>query len=56
VNYDPTVLPQGIAVSDDPLLAARSAAYAASYERRTGEGPPHAAAAPSHSTQPERAQ
>ena len=56
VNYDPTVLPQGIAVSDDPLLAARSAAYAASYERRTGEGPPQAAAASSHSTQPERAQ
>jgi catalase len=55
VNYDPTVLPQGIAVSDDPLLAARSAAYAASYERRTGEGPPKAAAAPSQSTQPERA-
>ena len=56
VNYDPTVLPQGIAVSDDPLLAARSAAYAASYERRTGEGPPQAAPAASHSTQPERAQ
>lgn len=56
VNYDPTVLPQGIAVSDDPLLAARSAAYAASYERRAGEGPPQAAAAPSHSTQPEPAQ
>lgn len=56
VNYDPTVLPQGIAVSNDPLLAARSAAYAASYERRTGEGPPQAAAAPSHSTQLERAQ
>lgn len=55
VNYDPTVLPQGIAVSDDPLLAARSAAYAASYERRTGEGPPKDAAAPSQSTRPERA-
>lgn len=36
-NYDPTVLPDGIAVSDDPLLAARSAAYATSYLRRTGE-------------------
>jgi len=56
VNYDPTVLPSGIAVSDDPLLAARSAAYAASYERRTGEGPPHDAPASSQSTKPERAQ
>jgi catalase len=37
VNYDPTVLPQGIAISGDPLLPARSAAYAASYERRTSE-------------------
>ncbi|MFD4836360.1 catalase family peroxidase [Achromobacter sp. NPDC058515] len=56
VNYDPTVLPRGIAISDDPLLAARSAAYAASYERRTSEGPPQGATASSHSTQPERAQ
>ncbi|MPV68741.1 catalase family peroxidase [Burkholderia sp. BE17] len=37
VNYDPTVLPQGIQVSGDPLLAARSAAYADSYLRRTSE-------------------
>lgn len=37
VNYDPTVLPDGIEPSDDPLLAARSAAYAVSYLRRTGE-------------------
>ena len=37
VNYDPTVLPAGIAVSDDPLLPARSAAYADSYLRRTSE-------------------
>ena len=56
VNYDPTVLPHGIAISDDPLLAARSAAYAASYERRTREGAPRGAMASSHSTQPERAQ
>lgn len=56
VNYDPTVLPRGIAVSDDPLLPARSAAYAASYERRTGEGPPPGAMASSPSTRPERAQ
>ncbi|WP_414450661.1 catalase family peroxidase [Burkholderia sp. 22PA0099] len=37
INYDPTVLPRGIEVSDDPLLAARSAAYAVSYRRRTSE-------------------
>jgi catalase len=37
INYDPTVLPQGIEVSGDPLLPARSAAYADSYLRRTGE-------------------
>ena len=37
INYDPTVLPAGIAISDDPLLSARSAAYADSYLRRTRE-------------------
>jgi len=37
INYDPTVLPQGIEISDDPLLPARSAAYATSYLRRTSE-------------------
>ncbi|MFF7710067.1 catalase [Pseudomonas sp. NPDC007930] len=37
INYDPTVLPDGIQASADPLLAARSAAYADSYLRRTGE-------------------
>ena len=37
INYDPTVLPNGIEVSDDPLLPARSAAYADSYLRRTSE-------------------
>ncbi len=37
INYDPTILPDGIRVSDDPLLAARSAAYANSYLRRTSE-------------------
>jgi catalase len=39
VNFDPTVLPAGIAPSDDPLLAARSSVYARSYQRRTRE--PH---------------
>jgi catalase len=38
INFDPTVLPQGIAISDDPLLPARSAVYAASVDRRTREG------------------
>jgi catalase len=37
INYDPTILPKGIAVSDDPLLAARSAAYARSFDLRTAE-------------------
>ena len=37
VNFDPTVLPAGIEPSDDPLLAARSAAYSLSYNRRTRE-------------------
>jgi len=37
VNFDPLVLPVGIEPSDDPLLSARSAVYAASYRARTGE-------------------
>lgn len=37
VNYDPLILPSGIEGSDDPLLVARSAAYAKSYLRRTSE-------------------
>ncbi|HVY14850.1 MAG TPA: catalase family peroxidase [Rhodopila sp.] len=37
INYDPTILPSGIAVSDDPLLPARSAAYARSFDLRTAE-------------------
>ena len=37
VNFDPTILPAGIRPSNDPLLAARSAAYALSYKRRTRE-------------------
>jgi catalase len=34
LNFDPLVLPPGIQPSSDPLLAARSAAYAASFRRR----------------------
>jgi catalase len=37
VNFDPTVLPDGIGTSDDPFPAARSAAYRVSYDRRTAE-------------------
>lgn len=37
INFDPTVLPDGIRVSDDPFPAARSAAYARSYNLRASE-------------------
>ncbi|MGL4968370.1 MAG: catalase family peroxidase [Inquilinus sp.] len=37
INFDPTVLPAGIRTSDDPFPAARSAAYARSYDLRTAE-------------------
>jgi catalase len=37
INFDPLVLPNGIAGSDDPLLSARSAAYSQSFTRREGE-------------------
>jgi catalase len=37
INFDPLILPDGIAGSDDPLLSARSAAYSQSFTRREGE-------------------
>lgn len=37
VNFDPTVLPAGVGVSDDPFPAARSAVYAVSFDRRAAE-------------------
>ncbi|MEO7037591.1 MAG: catalase family peroxidase [Polyangiaceae bacterium] len=37
INFDPLVLPDGMAASDDPLLSARSAAYSESFTRRAGE-------------------
>ncbi|MGB3393287.1 MAG: catalase family peroxidase [Stenotrophomonas sp.] len=37
VNYDPLILPTGIAASDDPILAARSAVYSQSFNRRERE-------------------
>jgi catalase len=52
INYDPLVLPNGIEASDDPLLPARSAAYATSYLRRTSEEAHLPGTAVAH-TQPE---
>ncbi len=37
INFDPLVLPNGIAASDDPILSARSAVYSQSFTRREGE-------------------
>ncbi|HEY0702697.1 MAG TPA: catalase family peroxidase [Candidatus Acidoferrales bacterium] len=37
INFDPTIVPDGISVSDDPLLSARAAAYSKSFTRREGE-------------------
>ena len=37
VTFDPLILPGGIKPSDDPILSARSAAYAQSFRRRAGE-------------------
>jgi catalase len=37
INFDPLVLPVGIAPSDDPLLSARSAVYSVSFARRASE-------------------
>jgi catalase len=37
LNFDPTVLPPGMHVSDDPFPAARSAVYSVSFNRRTAE-------------------
>ncbi|GLE56580.1 catalase [Mycobacteroides chelonae] len=38
-NFDPTVLPNGIEISDDPILTARAAVYAESFRRRARETP-----------------
>ncbi|MFT3698822.1 MAG: catalase family peroxidase [Kofleriaceae bacterium] len=37
VNFDPTILPSGVEVSNDPILSARSAAYSVSLRRRLAE-------------------
>jgi len=46
VNFDPLVLPSGIAGSDDPLLSARSGAYSESFTRREGEAKPPSSVQP----------
>ena len=47
INFDPLVLPAGIAPSDDPLLSARSAVYSQSFTRRAGETKQSSAITPS---------
>jgi len=46
VNFDPLVLPSGMAPSDDPLLSARSAIYSQSFTRRAGEAKTPSAISP----------
>ena len=47
INFDPLILPAGIAPSDDPLLSARSAVYSQSFTRRAGETKQPSAITPS---------
>ena len=47
INFDPLVLPAGIAPSSDPLLSARSAIYSQSFTRRAGETKEPSAITPS---------
>jgi catalase len=47
INFDPLVLPEGMAPSDDPLLSARSAVYSQSFTRRSGENKLPSAVTPS---------
>jgi catalase len=46
LNFDPTVLPTGMRTSDDPFPAARSSAYAKSYDRRAAEAEDYPRTAP----------
>jgi catalase len=46
INFDPLILPAGMAPSDDPLLSARSAVYSQSFTRRAGEKKEPSAIAP----------
>jgi catalase len=52
VNYDPLILPHGIQPSNDPLLAARSAAYSRSFNTRAREEAIGSSNAPAHSVAP----
>ena len=38
LNFDPTILPRGIALSDDPLLGVRAKVYSTSFTHRATEG------------------
>jgi catalase len=51
INFDPLVLPNGMAASDDPLLSARSAAYSESFTRREGESKTPSAVSPKETGQ-----
>jgi catalase len=53
INFDPLVLPDGMAPSDDPLLSARSAVYSQSYTRRAGEAREPAAVTPAEAAKGE---
>ena len=46
LNFDPTILPPGISLSEDPLLSARSKVYSSSFTRRAEEGPGPSAIGP----------
>lgn len=37
INFDPSIVPEGIEVSSDPILSARSGAYSHSYNKRISE-------------------
>lgn len=53
INYDPTVVPDGMAPSKDPILAARSAVYSVSFNRREHEiGTGHAPEATGQGAKP----
>jgi catalase len=49
--FDPLVLPNGIAPSDDPLLSSRSAAYSQSFTRRESEHKDPSAISPAETGQ-----
>jgi catalase len=51
INFDPLVLPNGIAASDDPILSTRSAAYSVSFTRREGEHKDPSAISPAETGQ-----